>query len=62
MPMMVRLVDGKPPVGPPSSKSTSFKFLPELRLYSTIQEELIFAMPLSQVSARVFTSHHLTPS
>jgi hypothetical protein len=45
---MVRLVDGKPPVMP-SSKSSSFKFVPELRLYCTLQEELIFGMPLSQV-------------
>lgn len=45
---MVRLVDGKPPVMP-SAKTSSFKFVPELRLFSTIQEELIFAMPLSQV-------------
>ncbi|CAL8100819.1 unnamed protein product [Orchesella dallaii] len=47
LPLMVRLVDGKPPVMP-SAKTSSFKFVPELRLFSTIQEELIFAMPLSQ--------------
>jgi len=49
--MMVRLVDGKNPVVPVSHKnSSSFKFVPELRLFCTLQEELIFAMPLSQVS------------
>jgi hypothetical protein len=51
MPMMVRLVDGKQPVTS-SAKSSSFKFVPELRLFSTIQEELIFGMPLSQSSSK----------
>ena len=48
---MVRLVDGKQPVIPAlTNKSSSFKFVPELRLFTTIQEELVFGMPLSQVS------------
>ncbi|XP_021943442.1 uncharacterized protein LOC110842043 [Folsomia candida] len=42
LPLMVRLVEGRPP-----SNGRNFKFFPELRLYSTLKEQLLFALPLS---------------
>lgn len=47
---MVRLVEGRPP-----SNGRNFKFFPELRLYSTLKEQLLFALPLSPVSKYIIS-------
>ncbi|XP_013777362.1 uncharacterized protein LOC106462037 [Limulus polyphemus] len=49
LPLMVRLVHGKPPTG----LKSSFTFLPEMRLYSLFEEECIMALPLLKDSAIV---------
>ncbi|XP_076329595.1 uncharacterized protein LOC143235374 [Tachypleus tridentatus] len=49
LPLMVRLVHGKPPIGLKSNSS----FLPEMRLYSPFEEECIMTLPLAKDSAIV---------
>ncbi|XP_076319898.1 uncharacterized protein LOC143230351 [Tachypleus tridentatus] len=49
LPLMVRLVHGKPPTG----LKSNFTFLPEMRLYSLFEEECIMALPLLKDSAIV---------
>ncbi|XP_013785430.1 uncharacterized protein LOC106469477 [Limulus polyphemus] len=49
LPLMVRLVHGKPPIGLKSNSS----FLPEMRLYSPFEEECIMTLPLLKDSAIV---------
>lgn len=44
LPLMVRMVHGRPPVG---SKSAS-QFLPELRLFAAFEEEPLVALPLGK--------------
>ncbi|XP_076341236.1 uncharacterized protein LOC143241841 isoform X2 [Tachypleus tridentatus] len=49
LPLMVRLVHGKPP----NCLKPSFRFLPEMRLYSMFEEECVLALPFQQDSAVV---------
>ena len=45
LPLMVRLIHGKPPVGPKITQ-----FLPELRLFSAFKEEALAGLPLGKES------------
>jgi hypothetical protein len=49
LPIMTRMVHGLPPVGLKSSQS----FLPEMRLFNTIDEDCLMAMTLSSSNAAV---------